>query len=201
MLGRLRFFGKKVYPHIRRATAPERKEVSIHDSVFQPAHQRLVAGQHLCTDRTGLQHGVRHHPAAELCPWRCHYGWCVHVLVRDESAGPWPGHCCVRHHHHLHAAGRCDREDRLHPAAQRTPYLPADHGNRRVLLPGVHCRADPWFRCKGHSGLLHQPDLPHRLCAAGPHLCHHPAGHGAVHAGAYLPCAEDQARQGHACRV
>ena len=43
--------------------------------------------------------------------------------------------------------------------------------------------------------------LPHRLCAAGPHLCHHPAGHGAVHAGAHLPCAEDQARQGHACRV
>ncbi len=56
-----------------------------------------------------------------------------------NQLGLGPGHCCLRHHPHLHAAGRCHRKDRLHPAAQRTPYLPADYGNRRVLLPGVHC--------------------------------------------------------------
>ena len=45
----------------------------------------------------------------------------IYVLVRHEPAGPWPGHRCVRHHHHLHAAGRGDRKDRLHPPARRTP--------------------------------------------------------------------------------
>ena len=29
-------------------------------------------------------------------------------------------------------------KDRLHPAAQRTPYLSAHHGHRRVVLPRVH---------------------------------------------------------------
>ena len=32
----------------------------------------------------------------------------------------------------------CTRKDRLHPAAQRTPYLSAHHGHRRVVLPRVH---------------------------------------------------------------
>ena len=42
------------------------------------------------------------------------------------------------HHPHLYAAGRSHRKDRLHPAAQRTPYLSAHHSHRRVVLPRVH---------------------------------------------------------------
>ena len=38
-------------------------------------------------------------------------------------------------------------------------------------------------------------------CTPGPDLRHHSGGHRAVHAGAHLPGAEDQARQGHACRL
>ena len=66
------------------------------------------------------------------------------------------------------------------------------------FLFGVHRRADPGLRCQGHPGLLHQPDLPAGQGAPGPYLHHHPGGDGAVHAGAHLSGAKDQAWQGHA---
>ena len=41
-----------------------------------------------------------------------------------------------------------------YPAAQCAPHLAADHGHRRVLLPGVYGGAADGLRCKGHPVLL-----------------------------------------------
>ena len=44
--------------------------------------------------------------------------WCVHVTVRDESAGPWRSLLLCATHHHLHAAFlSVVIEDRLLPLA------------------------------------------------------------------------------------
>ena len=54
----------------------------------------------------------------------------------------------------LRDAPRLSREDRLQPPARRAPPVAADHRHRRLLLPGVHRRADPWLGREGDPRLL-----------------------------------------------
>ena len=56
-------------------------------------------------------------------------------------------------------------------------------------------------RRKGHPVLLRRQDLYDRQGAVGSDLHHHAGGHRAVHAGPDVPGPEDQAWQGHACRL
>ena len=42
----------------------------------------------------------------------------------------------------------------LHPPARRAPPVAAHHRHRRLLLPGVHRRADPGLGRQGHPRLL-----------------------------------------------
>ena len=51
----------------------------------------------------------------------------------------------------------------MNQLARCAPPVPADHGHRCLLLPGVHRRADPGLGRQGDPRLLYQPGVPDRL--------------------------------------
>ena len=130
-------FGKKVYPHIRRATAPERKEVSIHDSVFSQLINGLSLGSIYALIALGysMVYGIillLNFAHGDVIMVGAYMSWFV---MNQLGLGPVTAVCATI------SPVRCwawSSKRSPTPPAQRTPYLSAHHSHRRVVLPRVH---------------------------------------------------------------